>query len=211
MIAPLLSRQRKWLYPINGSRKNGGGRRVGRALPAAFPASFPVDVTREARARPRARGGKRGAWPAAPPSRPPYREWNAGAGPPPRPEPGHLCRESRRGGVRRASPTGSTVPAAAAPGWNSYAPAAAGEALSIRLWSWSQGSTVQVVMPVPAPGWLCGCQGLEALRESPGTGWAAWIRSESTGGDGGAAFAQIWAEIFKFTKEIPEKSRWKSS
>ncbi|KAL2294307.1 hypothetical protein Nmel_008033, partial [Mimus melanotis] len=51
----------------------------------------------------------------APPAPLPYREWNAGAGPPPRPELGHLCRESRRGGPRRAEPsrasrTGSTEP-----------------------------------------------------------------------------------------------------
>lgn len=72
----------------------------------------PADVTRASLGAPRARGGKRGRGRRRP-SLPPYREWNAGAGPP-RPQPGHLCWESRQGGGNRASRPENTVTAEAA-------------------------------------------------------------------------------------------------
>ncbi|XP_051644275.1 uncharacterized protein LOC127471424 [Manacus candei] len=67
----------------------------------------------QARARPRASGGIRRAWPAAPPLHCHIGNGMRGRGPPPRPEPGHLCRESRKGEGSRALRTGNTVTAGA--------------------------------------------------------------------------------------------------
>ncbi|KAM4752187.1 uncharacterized protein ACIQIH_000653 isoform 2-T4 [Cyanocitta cristata] len=137
----------------------------------------------QARARPRARRGKRGAWPAAPPAPPPYREWNAGAGPPPQLNP--VTSAGKAGGAERAQPsrasrTGNTVSAAAGARERPVLPlqrrAATGEALSVRLWSRSPD-----------------VRAWKRFGRAEVQGWAERTPSESVGRDEGTVFAQVTA------------------